>query len=496
MNRFRARSFAATTLVMLAFALPGLADASRAKLEVLDPISAASRYPEDCGPDIEAAGLGEGFEDAETEATVAVDPRHPRSLIAAWMQDLYLGYVGAFSRDGGATWKNAAVPGNSHCSGGELDISADPWLSIGMDGTAYLAGFSLDLPSPELPVPVRSQLQVNTSRDHGRSWSAPSVVAGGLIANHDQPSVTADPATPDTAYVVWQEFPNALEPVSIDVEFSRTSDSGANWSPPRSVLVPPPGAMLRPELLVLPDGSLLLMVVHVHPSAAAGLLPLPLGIEPTYSILAVRSADGGRTWSSPETVAGLKGGGDPPCSQFSDPETGEPIQTCDPFFGADVAPDGTVYVAWRDAESAEAAEIRIARSADGGETWSRPGTVAASGAQMFLPALAVAGDGTVGVTYYDTRNDVAGDRPYSADVWFAHSHDRGQSWRERKLAGPFDLRRAGVRKIPVVGRHLGDDPHGLVGLSGGFATTFAMAAPKARVGASDIFFARVRTAPR
>lgn len=469
------------------------AGATKAKLKALDPISAASPYPKDCGPDIEGAGLGEGFEDAETEATIAVDPNNPRKLITSWMQDLYLGYVASRSRDGGASWRDAEVPGNSSCSGGGLDIAADPWLSIGPDGRAYLAGFSLDLPDPSLPVPYRTQFQVNTSTNGGRSWSQPSIVAGGYVASHDQPSITADPAKPGTAYVVWQEFVQALSPVSLDLRFSRTLDGGKSWSTPRSTIIPPPpGALLRPELLVLPDGDLLVTAVLLQPATAATLSPVPLGVRPTYSILALRSSDGGESWLPPVTVAEFRGSGGPPCSPFEDPETGEPVQTCEPFYGADVSRDGTAYIAWRHATSAETGEIRIARSGDGGATWSRTATVARSGAQMFQPALALSGNGTVGVTYHDLRNDVPGDRPFSTDVWFAHSHDRGRSWHERHLAGPYDLRRAGYRKIPVEGRHLGDDPHGLVGLPGGFATAFAMAAPRATVGASDVFFARLR----
>lgn len=489
----------ALSLLLVLALTPAQASASQARREILKPISKVSPYPDDCGPDIEAAGLGDDVEDAETEAAIAVDPRNPRRLVAAWGQDLYKGYVASRSADGGRSWKAADVPGNSACSSSDLDIAADPWLSIGAGGTAYLAGFSLDLPNPGTPVPFRSQLQVNTSTNHGRTWSEPSVVAGGIVANHDQPSVTADPAKPGTAFVVWQEFIQALVPSSFELRFSRTLDGARSWSAPVPALVSGPqalGAMLRPELLVLPDGSLLVTVVLLQPSVVATYLPLPLGVRPTYSILAVRSDDGGRSWSAPTRIVEFDGGGGLPCSSFRDPETGELIQSCEPFYGADVAPDGSVYITWSHALSAKASEIRVVRSRDHGSSWSEPRTVSAAGTQMFLPAVAVSGDGTVGATYYDVRNDRPGDRPYSADIWFAHSHDRGRTWRERHLAGPFDLRRAVYRKIPVEGLYLGDDPHGLVGLPAGFASALTMAEPRARAGASDVFFARVRTKPR
>jgi hypothetical protein len=113
----------------------------------------------------------------------------------------------------------------------------------------------------------------------------------------------------------------------------------------------------------------------------------------------------------------------------------------------------------------------------------------ASRHRRFSRLLRVAGDGTVGVTYYDWRNDVLGDGPLTTDVWFAHSHDGGASWAEVHLAGPFDFRSAPFRKIPGGGRFVGDY-HGLAGLPHGFAAAFAMAAPQATSGATDIFFAQ------
>lgn len=107
--------------------------------------------------------------------------------------------------------------------------------------------------------------------------------------------------------------------------------------------------------------------------------------------------------------------------------------------------------------------------------------------------VAVAGDGAVGVTYYDDRRDVLGDGLYRSDVRFAHSHDGGRTWNEARLAG-FDLRSALLRKIPVRGLFVGDYS-GLVPLPRGFGATFALGRPKARTSGSDVFFSRMRTAP-
>jgi hypothetical protein len=125
----------------------------------------------------------------------------------------------------------------------------------------------------------------------------------------------------------------------------------------------------------------------------------------------------------------------------------------------------------------------VARSRDGGRTWSSskvPGITAFA----FEPAIAVDSRGTVGLIWYDLRRDMSGDAKLTTDVWFARSNDRGATWRQSHLAGPFDLRTA-----PTTNRWIGEY-QGLAGLRTGFGGVVTMSAPQARQGASDIFFVR------
>ncbi len=116
--------------------------------------------------------------------------------------------------------------------------------------------------------------------------------------------------------------------------------------------------------------------------------------------------------------------------------------------------------------------------------------------QAFVPAVAVAGDGTVGVSWDDFRNDQgARDAALVTDVWLVHSHDGGGTWSETRLAGPYDMLTAPpTSSTSVAGRFVGDY-QGLVGLPTGFAALFAQAKPQARTGPSDVFFARVHLGP-
>jgi hypothetical protein len=54
--------------------------------------------------------------------------------------------------------------------------------------------------------------------------------------------------------------------------------------------------------------------------------------------------------------------------------------------------------------------------------------------------IAVDSHSTVGVAWYGMRNDRPGDAALTADVWFAHSADRGGTWRQTRVVGPTGLR--------------------------------------------------------
>ena len=459
------------------------------------PISGTSPFLAGCGVDMDATtpSLGQGSDDAESEPTIAVNPTRPKNLVAAWMQDLFQGYVAASSHDGGRTWTTRRVPGNSACSGGDMEIAADPWLSVGGDGTTYLAGFSLDLPDETIAVPVRTRLQVNVSHDGGRTWSSPQTIAAGAALLHDKPAITADPHVPCTAHAVWMETATAFGG-SIGAVTSRTGDCGRSWSAPLPVPLRLGADSWAPEILALPDGDLLLMATTIpygHELSANGVQ------DPTrepYTIAVARSGDGGRTWSAPITAAELApaGPGGNPAAPFTDPETGTLVKNAPLIASADVGRDGSVYIAYRHGTGERRSQIRVTRSGDGGRTWSAGSAASAGNAETFLPSVAVARDGVVGVTYYDFRHDVPGDATFNADVWFAYSRDGGRTWRERHLDGPVDFRSTPLRQLPSTGSFVGDY-HGLVGLRDGFGAAYGATRPRATAGATDIVFSRVRT---
>jgi hypothetical protein len=449
-------------------------------------VSGTNPFAAGCAPDPDQR-FGERVEDAEMETHLAVNPRDSMNLVVGWMQDLFAGLVTAATRDGGRHWTIIPVPGTSTCSGGDFDIAADPTLSFGVDGTLYLAGFSLDLPAEDMPVPTRTRLFATTSSNGGFDWAPLVEVSGGYGTLHDMPAVMADPARPCVAYLVWTDEFTAFGPASVGLMFARTDDCGHSWSAPVTVFAPtltpaPFSVTMGSKLLAMKDGSLLIVSTALSSLLAHAFPDLPaFGPE---SLVAFRSTDGGATWSAAQHVATFVNG------PFNDPETAEKVLHSPFILSASIGADGTAYVTWRQQVNEATADIRLVRSSDHGATWSAPILVRAAGTQMMTPTVATAADGTVAVTYYDIRNDAVPDQALWADFWVSVSSDGGTSWTETHVAGPFDLGQAAKMMVPVEGLMVGEYA-GLVAVEDGFAATFAMSGAPATAGASDIFFAQI-----
>jgi hypothetical protein len=96
--------------------------------------------------------------------------------------------------------------------------------------------------------------------------------------------------------------------------------------------------------------------------------------------------------------------------------------------------------------------VVLSSSVDG-TNWTTPVKVNQTPVPVaaFNPAVDVSSDGTVGVLYYDFReNTPAPGLPTT--VFLAHSHDAGATWTEQQLGAAFDMQNAPV----VRGLFLGD----------------------------------------
>ena len=193
---------------------------------------------------------------------------------------------------------------------------------------------------------------------------------------------------------------------------------------------------------------------------------------------AIRS-DYGRTWSKPITLGGAS------ATPVNDRVSEDTLNTFRTFPAQTVAPNGDVYVAWAKPEATNKSSRRRGRQV---YEWRPP--LARLGVpvrgQAAFPAIAVAGDGTVGLLYYSfAPSSHAGFWP--GRVAIATSRDHGHHWSRTPVAGPFNLlglNSGGMLRAQRVRRH--GRPASRI--RGGFP----MAKPIAKH-VIDVFFSRVTT---
>jgi len=130
--------------------------------------------------------------------------------------------------------------------------------------------------------------------------------------------------------------------------------------------------------------------------------------------------------------------------------------------------------------------VVLSRSFDGGLTWSTPARVNRDPlVPAFIPTVAIRDDGTIGVTYYDFRSNTLDANELATDYWLAQSTD-GITWRESRVAGPFDYGIAPNANGLFIGDYMG-----LVSRGTEFLAFFAVANNGNAGNRSDVAFASV-----
>ena len=386
------------------------------------------------------------YPNAEVEPYASVNPTNQDNIIGVWQQDRIsnggaLGLMTGFSRDGGKTWTRTFAH-FSRCAGGTVanhgfyERASDPWVSFGPTGTAYQVALSFDDNT------FNQAVLVSRSRNGGATWSEPAVLQRDTLSDIglDKESVTADPKLPNIAYAVWDRLEglDTCDPITGLCDptkfkgpawFSRTTNGGATWEPARIAFDPGPNEQtIGNQIVVLPNGDLVDMFDWVH-DAALSSTPLDVAI--------VRSTDRGLTWSAPIKISNLG------TVFITDLKNNHALRTGDIL--PDIAVDqnsGALYVVWQDARFSafDHDGIAFSRSSNGGLTWSSPTQInKALNTQAFTATVRVNQEGTVGVTYYDFRNDNADPAVLLTNYWMVKSTDGGTTWTESGVAGPFDM---------------------------------------------------------
>ncbi|MEX2572480.1 MAG: sialidase family protein [Gemmatimonadota bacterium] len=247
----------------------------------------------------------------------------------------------------------------------------------------------------------------------------------GDAAPHAQAPAQVATGPGNDVYVVWQNTRDVewLDFGAADVRFARSGDGGRTWQPAITVNDDAQEAPARHtfhDIVVAPDGTIYVSWIDArvrdrermegYQAAAAGEstegAPDAAAAEPGTEIRVARSTDGGRSFSDSVVLETNSC----PCCRTS----------------MAAGPDGALYVTWRKIYEGDVRDIALARSTDGGRSFSEPMRVHLDG--WVFPGCPHAGadvtvdrEGRVYVAWYTGAPDRTG-------AYLAVSEDGGASF--------------------------------------------------------------------
>ena len=375
-----------------------------------------------------------GVENYQGEMQIAVNPNNPQQLVAGanhFYADPNCPRPGggstngtqAFygSTDGGATWVYRCAPWpsdiNGSVAGAAFFFGSDPALAWDSQNRAYAAYMLLNCNSSQTSCGY--SIVVARSTDVGQTWTPWGTVVNHsgdnahgddkeMIAVDNSPGPASTKSHPGRVYVIWDD---------LNVERVAYSDNGTSWT---TVILPNGTNAIGGNVVVGRDGTVYVIWNRLTDPEA---------------IVFSRSVDGGNTWSTPITIAtsvmlSFGTNNNPPAQESRKVNAfgsiGIDSNPASPYFG-------NLYVVYNDFPTGTTTgtnvNVYVVTSSNGGTSWSSRVLVnddAATGTQFF-PWLSVdQSDGTVNVSWYDTRLDPANHR--KTQVFYARSSNGGVSF--------------------------------------------------------------------
>lgn len=352
----------------------------------------------------------------QSETAIAIDPTNTLHLVGGSNEIVRDPMRAYYSFDGGASWAADDLPLPGPVSNNGFDFGSDPAVAFDSHGNVYYSYIVVFFSAGGLN---GTEMAVARSSTGGRTWQATYFdFNSGKGVFDDKPYIAVDnnPASPyrDTVYVTYDHTSNMNGKSSAHnaVQIAVSHDGGMSFTGPQSLdgLGGGPVSDIASQPFVGPNGALYVAWQDIQNSR--------IGF--------VRSTDGGATYSAPSTV-----------QRTNVPyEVAVPAQALRqalmyPSCGVDNSTGpyaGRLYCAYMDQRADGHTSIFLTLSDSGGIDWSAPTQVndGPSSADRFNHWLSIDPvDGSVNVSFYDTRNDPAN---LKTDVYYARSTDGGTTF--------------------------------------------------------------------
>ncbi|MGH9367556.1 MAG: exo-alpha-sialidase, partial [Thermoanaerobaculia bacterium] len=328
----------------------------------------------------------------QAEPSIVVDGQG--RILAGWKEMNEIGGANRIgfgrSLDGGRTWERSLVDVATPDQG-----QSDPWLALDELGRVYYARTQSVCRNYRECPPGLAGIAVSRFDDGGLVW-------GPMVNIHVQPDF-ADKASiqGDGNGTIYASYVTAgpSAPRNMKIIATRSLDGGVTWGPSRVVVT---GLNpFAPAVTTRPNGT-----AHIVWWAPAG------ACCPGGNIMVSTSTDRGETWGSPVRVNSVSG------SALFEGFT-HPIRI--PYPWPATKSGGSLFVAWADMGKGEY-NIVVARSDDGGATWSAPAQVNDTDAgDQWMAAITVDTNDVLHAAWFDARTG-------NINLYYAFSTDGGRTW--------------------------------------------------------------------
>lgn len=354
----------------------------------------------------------------QSEVHIAVNPNNPNILLGgsnAANNSSTVTYVNQgyyVTTNGGQTWYGSdSLP---HIPSGYY--RSDPVVAFDHLGNMYFN--TLEYSSTE------GDAVTLKSTNNGLTWSTPVAVPNpGPDEDKNWIAIDVNPSSPYYGYIytAYTEF-GSTDPNYRKLEFSRSTDGGATFSPPVNMSGISGYLHQGVNLAVGTNGDVVAAFTHY-----------PTSTLTTSHVTFAKSTDGGQTWTQTFVVQNIndirgnltKGGNSIRVNSF-------------PYIAVDHSNGprrGWIYITYAARPATgQPPDVYLVKSTDFGNTWSAPAKVNSESANkdQWFPAIAVdPADGSVNICYYDSRNFPNND---STEVYLSRSLDGGVTWEDIKVS--------------------------------------------------------------